>query len=191
MARGQGAPAPGEAPLGDARLDWDGGAVAGYYTLATGQVDFSDLPADVVRRLPRRRLPVAVLAWLGVHEESQGRGLGRLLLARALRECYDAGHTFAVIAVILDCIGRRRQGILSAIRFSGGAGAPVPAVLELRAARGHDERRLTHQLTAKVHPATPDFTAMLVGGDATGPDSRHAHVLRARSRPGSDRLASW
>ena len=26
----------------------DAGAVAGYYTLATGQVDFGDLPADVV-----------------------------------------------------------------------------------------------------------------------------------------------
>jgi GNAT superfamily N-acetyltransferase len=83
----------------------DGGAVAGYYTLATGQVDFSDLPADVVRRLPRRQLPVAVLAWLGVHEDVQRQGLGRLLLAHALRECYEAGHTFAFIAVILDCIG--------------------------------------------------------------------------------------
>ena len=40
------------------------GAIAGYYTLATGQVDFAELPAEATKRLPRRLLPVAVLAWL-------------------------------------------------------------------------------------------------------------------------------
>jgi len=82
----------------------EAGAIAGYYTLATGQVDFGDLPAEVTKRLPRRLLPVAVLAWLGVSAAHQGQGLGRLLLAQALRDCYEAGKTFAFIAVILDCI---------------------------------------------------------------------------------------
>lgn len=82
----------------------DAGAVAGYYTLATGQVDFGDLPAEIARRLPRRALPVAVLTWLGVHVDRHGQGLGRLLLAQALRDCHEAGKTFAFIAVILDCI---------------------------------------------------------------------------------------
>jgi GNAT superfamily N-acetyltransferase len=82
----------------------EGGAIAGYYTLATGQVNFSDLPAEVTKRLPQRMLPVAVLAWLGVHRDRQGQGLGRLLMAHALRDCYEAGKTFAVIGVILDCI---------------------------------------------------------------------------------------
>src|SRR5262249_19764889 len=80
------------------------GAIAGYYTLATGQVDFGDLPAELTKRLPRRVLPVAVLAWLGVSLDHQGCGLGRLLLAQALRDCYEAGKTFAFVAVILDCI---------------------------------------------------------------------------------------
>ena len=80
------------------------GAIAGYCTLATGQIHFGDLPADVSKRLPRRMLPVAVLAWLGVSRAYQSRGLGRLLLAQALRDCYEAGKTFAFIAVILDCI---------------------------------------------------------------------------------------
>ncbi len=65
----------------------DGERIAGYYTLATGQVDFSDLPADVTKRLPRRQLPVAILAWLGVSSDYQGQGFGRRLLAQALRDC--------------------------------------------------------------------------------------------------------
>lgn len=80
------------------------GAIVGYYTLATGQVDFRDLPAEEVKHLPRRLLPVAVLAWLGVSRKHQGQGLGRLLMAYALRDCYQAGKTFAFIAVVLDCI---------------------------------------------------------------------------------------
>jgi GNAT superfamily N-acetyltransferase len=78
--------------------------IAGYYTLATGQVDFGDLPAASARGLPRRLLPVAILAWLGVSSAHQGQGLGRLLLAQALRDCHEAGKTFAFIAVILDCL---------------------------------------------------------------------------------------
>ena len=78
--------------------------LAGYYTMATGQVDFSDLPAEIARRLPRRQLPVAVLAWLGVDQAFQGQGLGRRLLAQALRDCHEAGRTFPFIAVVLDCI---------------------------------------------------------------------------------------
>jgi hypothetical protein len=35
-------------------------AIAGYYTLATGQVDFGDLPPEVAKHLPRRNLPEIV-----------------------------------------------------------------------------------------------------------------------------------
>lgn len=80
------------------------GTIAGYYTLATCQIDFSDLPAEISRKLPRRQLPAATLAWLGVRSEQQGQGLGGLLLARALRDCWEAGRTFAFVAVILDCL---------------------------------------------------------------------------------------
>ena len=85
------------------------GAVAGFYTLATAQADFSDLPPDLARQLPRRNLPVAVLARLGVAEDLQGEGLGSRLLAQALRDCHDAGRTFPVVAVILDCIDEKAK----------------------------------------------------------------------------------
>ncbi len=100
------------------------GTLAGYYTLATGQVDFSELPAEVIRRLPRRVLPVAVLAWLGVDQRFQGQGLGRLLLAQALRDCYDAGRTFAFIAVILDCVDDAAKAFYQRFDFRELPGHP-------------------------------------------------------------------
>ena len=78
--------------------------IAGFYTLASAQVGFGDLPPELIRRLPRRDLPVAVLAWLGIDANHQGQALGQRLLAQALRDCYLASQTFPMIAVILDCV---------------------------------------------------------------------------------------
>jgi GNAT superfamily N-acetyltransferase len=100
------------------------GVIAGYYTLATGQVDFGDLPADVAKKLPKRMLPVAVLAWLGVSSDRQGQGLGKSLLAQALRDCHDAGQTFAFIAVILDCIDDKAKAFYRHYDFTELPGHP-------------------------------------------------------------------
>jgi GNAT superfamily N-acetyltransferase len=106
-----------------AAIDSDG-TIAGFYTLATGQVDFSDLPAELVRQLPRRALPVAVLAWLGVSRSHQGRGLGDLLFAQALRDCHEAGRTFAFVAVILDCLDDRTKSFYQRWDFTELPGHP-------------------------------------------------------------------
>ncbi|MBW3540830.1 MAG: GNAT family N-acetyltransferase [Planctomycetes bacterium] len=101
-----------------------GTRIAGYFTLATGQVDFADLPREYVKDLPRRLLPVAVLAWLGVSVEHQHQGFGRILLARALRDCYDAGATFPFIAVILDCLNDAAKAFYQRWEFCELPGNP-------------------------------------------------------------------
>jgi GNAT superfamily N-acetyltransferase len=102
----------------------EAGAVAGYYTLATGQVDFGDLPADIRRKLPRRTLPVVVLAWLGVNAGRQRQGLGTVLLAQALRDCWEAGKTFAFVAVILDCVNDAAKAFYERWDFQELPGRP-------------------------------------------------------------------
>lgn len=104
-------------------LDFQG-AIAGFFTLATGQVDFGDLPSDMVRHLPRRALPVAVLAWLGVSQAHQRKKLGDLLLAQALRDCYEAGQCFAFVAVILDCVDDRAKAFYQRWDFAELPGNP-------------------------------------------------------------------
>jgi GNAT superfamily N-acetyltransferase len=102
----------------------EAGAIAGYYTLATGQVDFGDLPVEVTKRLPRRVLPVALLAWLGVSAARQGQGLGRRLLASALRDCYEAGQTFAFVAVVLDATNDQAKAFYRHFDFAELPGHP-------------------------------------------------------------------
>lgn len=102
----------------------DNDAIAGYYTLATGQVDFRDLPNEVARGLPRRALPVAILAWLGVDQQFKGQGLGDRLLAQALCDCHAAGQTFAFIAVILDCLHQQAKAFYQRWEFQEMPGNP-------------------------------------------------------------------
>jgi GNAT superfamily N-acetyltransferase len=80
------------------------GAILGYYTVAPGQADYIELPGELTKRLPQRPLPIALVAWLGVSQAHSGHGLGTLLLAQAMRDCYDAGRIFPFIAVVIDCI---------------------------------------------------------------------------------------
>jgi GNAT superfamily N-acetyltransferase len=100
------------------------GAIAGYYTLATGQVDFGDLPPELAHPLPRRMLPVAVLAWLGVNRDHQHQRLGSRLLAQALNDCLDAGATFPFVAVILDSLDDRSRDFYRKWGFAELPGHP-------------------------------------------------------------------
>ena len=82
----------------------DPSEIVGYYTLASGQIDFGDLPIEIARTLPKRALPIAKLAWLGVSSKYQGQGFGRTLLAQSIGDAYTVGQTFAFVALIVDCI---------------------------------------------------------------------------------------
>ncbi len=77
--------------------------IAGYYTLAMGQVNFDLLPIDMAKKMPDTLLPVITLAWLGLDQRFQNRGLGKRLLAQALVDCHNTGQIMPFIAVLLDC----------------------------------------------------------------------------------------
>ena len=110
----------------------DCGSIVGYYTLATSQVDFSELPFDLAKSLPRRQLPVAVLAWLGVEKSFQEQGMGKRLLAAALNDCYVAGQTFAFVAVILDCVDQSAKEFYQRFDFEPLPGYPMRLFLSFK-----------------------------------------------------------
>ena len=85
---------------------------------------FFILPSEITKRLPRRALPVAILAWLGVSQTRQAQGVGRRLLAQALRDCYYAGQTFPFVAIILDCLNDRAKAFYQNWDFEQLPGHP-------------------------------------------------------------------
>lgn len=107
----------------------DAGAIAGYFTLAMGTAEFNDLPHEITRKLPKRALPVTILAWLGVSQDHQAKGFGKRLLAQALRDCYEASHAFPFVAVILDCMNDRARAFYEHFDFKSVPGHPYKMFL--------------------------------------------------------------
>jgi GNAT superfamily N-acetyltransferase len=78
--------------------------VVGYFSLTMGSVRRADAPAKLVRGLPAYPIGMVLLARLAVHGIEQGKGLGALLLAEALRKAVAAGEAAAARLVVVDAI---------------------------------------------------------------------------------------
>lgn len=75
--------------------------IAGYYTLSQTSVQLGELPAQIVRKLPKYPLaPATLLGRLAVDRRQQGKGYGRFVLADALWRA--ARSEIASFAVIVD-----------------------------------------------------------------------------------------
>jgi GNAT superfamily N-acetyltransferase len=85
------------------------GTVAGYSTLSATAVLAPELPADIIRKLPRYPLiPATLLGRLAVDQRYRGQGYGRFLLADALyRSVSSEIASFAVVVDAKDEDARR------------------------------------------------------------------------------------
>jgi GNAT superfamily N-acetyltransferase len=77
------------------------GRLAGYYTIAAAGVPITELPADLIKRLPRYpSLPAVRIGRLAVDLHFRGRGLGGSLLADAIQRTLQAPP--AVYTLLVD-----------------------------------------------------------------------------------------
>jgi len=120
-------------------LDREKAKVAGYYTLAAAGVPLTEMPEELVKKLPRYpSVPVARVGRLAVDRSYRGQGLGGSLLwdagLRALRS------ELAVFALVVDAKdeqaakfyrhhgfvafgSRPRQFVLPLAKLSAGSGS--------------------------------------------------------------------
>ncbi|MCJ2135715.1 GNAT family N-acetyltransferase [Methylobacterium sp. J-026] len=76
-------------------------AVIGFYTLSNTSIRSAELPATLVKKLPRYPiLPATLLGRLAVDGTRRGEGFGTLLLLDAFRRCLRSEA--ATLAVVVD-----------------------------------------------------------------------------------------
>ena len=75
--------------------------VVGYYALATGGVARESAPSRITKGTANHPIPIILLARLAVHEEHQGKRLGRGLLRDALYRVRNAAEDIGVRAVLI------------------------------------------------------------------------------------------
>jgi ribosomal protein S18 acetylase RimI-like enzyme len=76
--------------------------LAGYYTLSAANVQCTDLPANISKKLPRYPIPVAVMGRLAVDRGFQGQGVGSILLIDACKKLQKAQDFLAVAGLLVD-----------------------------------------------------------------------------------------
>jgi GNAT superfamily N-acetyltransferase len=81
----------------------DGATIAGFYSLSSHSVSLADLPEEIGKKLPRYpEVPATLLGRLAVSSEFQGHGVGKLLLADALRRVLATSVIVASAVVVVD-----------------------------------------------------------------------------------------
>ena len=73
-------------------------AIAGYYTLAVGQVERDDAPPRLTKGLARHPVPIMLLARLAIAASWQGKGLGAGLLKDAMLRTLQAAEIAGIRA---------------------------------------------------------------------------------------------
>jgi len=69
-----------------------------------GSVLRADAPARLVRGMPAYAVGMVLLARLQVDRSQQGKGVGAMLLAEALRKAVAAGEVAAAHLVVVDAV---------------------------------------------------------------------------------------
>jgi len=76
--------------------------IAGYFTLATAQTAFEDIPDEYRGKLPKYPIPALRIARLAVSKDLQGKGVGKWLLAQAFIKTIQVADVTGLYFIIVD-----------------------------------------------------------------------------------------
>ena len=110
------------------------GRIAGFYTLSAHVLDLSGLPETIQKGRPRLPVPATLLGRFAVDDEFAGKGLGRWLLADALKRAYAAGKLVSSALVVLDLARDASEGaelLYKGVGFTALASSPRRMILAM------------------------------------------------------------
>ena len=92
--------------------------IVGYFTLCAYTLSQDEVPEAARRHIPRYPLVSATLIGrLAVDKNEQGRGVGAVLLARALRMAHENTSVVGSSMIVVDAIDERAAGFYQAHGF--------------------------------------------------------------------------
>ncbi|EEY89335.1 Acetyltransferase (GNAT) family protein [Prolinoborus fasciculus] len=82
-------------------IDDDTQQVRGFYYLSSTSIGFDRVDAVLIQQLPRYPLPCVVVGRFAVDQTAQGRGIGKVLLAHALKQVSKVAQIIGVNFVVI------------------------------------------------------------------------------------------
>jgi GNAT superfamily N-acetyltransferase len=107
------------------------GVIPGFYTLSAAQVDAPQLSAVDRKKLPRYPAPCFRMGRLACHTDSQGQGLGKLLMACAVDRCLQARRLVGAFALLVDAKNETAKAFYQHYGFSACTDSPMTLYLPL------------------------------------------------------------
>ena len=94
------------------------GNVIGYYSLSALSIELFRIPEKIARKLPRHPLPAALLGRLAVSKNAQGQGLGKMLLADAIKRTLSISDQIAIHTMVVDAVDDNAKRFYEQYGFS-------------------------------------------------------------------------
>ena len=83
----------------------DNNRIKGYYSLSSTNIPSADLPANLLKKLPKYAYqPATLLGRLAVDQHDQKQGIGETLLLDALYRSYELSKQIGSIAVVVETL---------------------------------------------------------------------------------------
>ena len=81
---------------------YDNPSIVGYFTLATAQVVYEDIPDDYRSKLAKYPIPALRIARLAVGKDLQGKGIGKWMLKQAFIKILQVAEITGLYLIIVD-----------------------------------------------------------------------------------------
>jgi GNAT superfamily N-acetyltransferase len=119
-------------------IDNDTDKIIGYYTLSSNSISNDLIPDSLKKKLPKSylSLPTILLGRMAIDKDSQGKGIGKILLIDSLKRCIDTSESIGAFAVVVDPIDNEAESFYKKYGFielpdSGKMFLPMKTIKEL------------------------------------------------------------
>ena len=92
--------------------------IIGYYTLSSLSIELYQLPEKLARKLPKHPVPAALIGRLAICSAAQGQGIGKLLLADAIKRTLAVSEQIAIYTIVVDAIDDHAKGFYEQFGFT-------------------------------------------------------------------------
>jgi len=91
--------------------------IIGYYALSTLSIELNKLAPEFSRKLPKHPIPCALIGRLAVCLSAQQHGVGKILLADAVKRVLAISDQIAIYAMIVDAVDQNAVGFYEQFGF--------------------------------------------------------------------------
>ena len=102
-----------------------GETVLGYYSLAVGEVAYTDAAERLSKGLARHPIPIMLLARLAISKTNQGHGLGAGLLKDAMLRTVQAADIAGIRALVVHAIDDTARSFYEHFGFTASPTDPL------------------------------------------------------------------